>query len=64
MAWLNLLSLTRNLPLFGIYVIMFIDILRTFSKFGLVFLVFIVAFGTGFHMLLQLQVKSMIHLIV
>ena len=52
LAWLNLLGDIRQLPFLGIYVIMFFDILKTFLKFVGVFLVFIVAFGLGFHTLL------------
>lgn len=56
LAWLNLLGDVRQLPFLGIYVIMFFDILKTFLKFAIVFLIFIVAFGLGFHVLLIDQV--------
>ena len=52
LAWLNLLGDIRQLPFLGIYVIMFFDILKTFLKFVGVFVVFIIAFGLGFHLLL------------
>lgn len=52
LAWLNLLGDIRQLPFLGIYVIMFFDIFKTFLKFVVVFLVFIVAFSLGFHTLL------------
>ena len=52
LAWLNLLGDVRQLPFLGIYVIMFFDILKTFLRFGIVFIIFIVAFGLGFHLLL------------
>ena len=52
LAWLNLLGDVRQLPFLGIYVIMFFDILKTFMRFAVVFLIFIVAFGLGFHLLL------------
>lgn len=52
LAWLNLLGDIRQLPYLGIYVIMFFDILKTFLRFSVVFLVFVVAFGLGFHLLL------------
>jgi hypothetical protein len=55
LAWLNLLSAIRQLPHLGIYVIMFFDILKTFFKFAVVFIVFIIAFGLGFHILLSNQ---------
>jgi hypothetical protein len=38
---------------------MFYDILKTFFRFAIVFIVFIVAFGLGFHILLQNQVEIM-----
>ena len=57
LAWLNLLGDVRQLPFLGIYVIMFFDILKTFMQFGLVFVIFIVAFGLGFHLLLIDQVN-------
>ena len=56
LAWLNLLGDVRQLPFLGIYVIMFFDILKTFLKFVGVFLIFIIAFGLGFHVLLIDQV--------
>ena len=56
MAWLNLLGDIRQLPFLGIYVIMFFDILKTFLKFVIVFLVFLVAFALGFHTLLLTRV--------
>lgn len=52
LAWLNLLGDVRHMPYLGIYVIMFFDILKTFLRFAIVFLIFIVAFGLGFHLLL------------
>jgi hypothetical protein len=59
LAWLNLLGTVRQLPIIGIYVIMFYDILKTFFRFAIFFIVFIVAFGLGFHILLQNQVEIM-----
>ena len=32
MSWLNLLSNVRKLPFLGIYVVMFTDVLQTFSR--------------------------------
>ncbi len=52
LAWLNLLGDIRQMPFLGIYVIMFFDIFKTFLRFVGVFLVFIIAFGLGFHALL------------
>lgn len=44
-TWLNLLSLLRNVPFFGIYVVMFIDVSYTFMKVSVVVLLFIFAFS-------------------
>jgi transient receptor potential cation channel subfamily A protein 1 len=55
LAWLNLLGDVRELPFLGIYVIMFFDILKTFLRFGIIFFIFIIAFGLGFHLLLVNQ---------
>ena len=40
------------MPFLGIYIIMFFDIFKTFLRFAIVFVIFIVAFGLGFHLLL------------
>jgi hypothetical protein len=58
LAYLNLLGDIRQFPFLGIYVIMFFDILKTFLKFAIVFFVFIVAFGLGFHHLIGVRVVS------
>ena len=60
LAWLNLLGDIRQLPYLGIYVIMFFDILKTFLRFVIVFTVFIVAFGLGFHALLVTKSVSVV----
>ncbi|CAD6192793.1 unnamed protein product [Caenorhabditis auriculariae] len=52
-AWMNLLLMIRKLPRFGIYVVMFFDIVRTFSRFFIIFLLFIVAFSTSFYVIMQ-----------
>ena len=56
LSWLSLVLFMRKFPKLGIYVVMFTDILKTFAQFFLVFCLFIVAFGLGFHMLLFEQV--------
>ncbi len=56
LAWLNLLGDFRHLPSLGIYIIMFFDVLKTFMNISLIFLIFIVAFGLGFHLLCMNQV--------
>lgn len=50
--------MVRKFPQLGIYVVMFTDILRTFSKFFVVFFLFIVAFALAFFMLFQNQVRA------
>ncbi|XP_023331663.1 transient receptor potential cation channel subfamily A member 1 homolog isoform X2 [Eurytemora carolleeae] len=54
-AWLNLLTYMRQLPVIGSYIIIFHDVLRTFMSFILVFLIFVIAFALGFHMLFEYQ---------
>uniref|UniRef100_A0A1I7XEA2 Ion_trans domain-containing protein n=1 Tax=Heterorhabditis bacteriophora TaxID=37862 RepID=A0A1I7XEA2_HETBA len=56
MAWMNLLLLIRKLPRFGIYVVMFFDILRTFSRFFIIFVLFILAFSIAFYVIMQNRV--------
>ena len=41
----------KKLPLFGVYVVMFIQIVYTFIRFMFLALLFIVAFGLAFYML-------------
>ncbi|KAI0226875.1 hypothetical protein LSAT2_022672 [Lamellibrachia satsuma] len=55
LAWMDLVLFIRKLPRFGIYVVMFTDILRTFTQFFPVFFLFIVAFGLAFFVLMQNQ---------
>ncbi len=55
LAYLNLLGDMRQFPFLGIYVIMFFDILKTFLKFVVIFFIFIVAFGLGFHHLMGIN---------
>jgi len=55
LSWINLVLFIQKFPKFGIYVVMFADILVTFFNFFLVFFLFIVAFGMGFYTLLQNQ---------
>nr|KAG5711030.1 hypothetical protein BaRGS_013764 [Batillaria attramentaria] len=56
LAWLNLLLFIQKFPRFGIYVVMFTNVLSTFVQFFFVFLLFVVAFGLAFYTLLQQQV--------
>ncbi|KXJ26138.1 Transient receptor potential cation channel subfamily A member 1-like [Exaiptasia diaphana] len=54
-AWMCLLLFIRKFPKLGIYVVMFTDILYTFVKFSLIFVLFIVAFALSFYTLLADQ---------
>ena len=53
LTWLALVLFIQKFPRFGIFVVMLTDILRTFSRFFLVFFLFIIGFALAFHMLLQ-----------
>ncbi|XP_070195077.1 transient receptor potential cation channel subfamily A member 1-like isoform X2 [Littorina saxatilis] len=53
MAWFNLLVILQRFDFFGIYVVMFLEILRTLLQALCVFSILIVAFGLSFHMLLS-----------
>ena len=53
LSWMDLLLYIRKIPYLGIYVVMFNDVLRTFVKFSIVFLLFILSFALTFHTLLQ-----------
>ena len=52
-AWINLLLFIRKFPTLGIYVVMFLDVTKTFFKFSVTFILFIVAFALGFYTLLE-----------
>ena len=57
-SWLHLSSYLTQLPIeLGIFVVMFWDIFKTIAKLGLLLLIFIIAFGLGFHIMLSEQVK-------
>ncbi len=53
LTWFALVLFIQKFPRFGIFVVMLTDILRTFSRFFLVFFLFIIGFALAFHMLLQ-----------
>lgn len=53
LAWFALVLFMKKFPRFGIFVVMFTDILRTFARFFLIFFLFIIGFAISFHMLLQ-----------
>ena len=51
LSWLDLVLFMKKLPLFGVYVVMYIQIIYTFLRFMFLALLFIVAFGLSFYML-------------
>lgn len=53
LTWFALVLFIQKFPTFGIFVVMLTEILRTFSRFFLVFFLFIIGFALAFHMLLQ-----------
>ncbi|XP_052810784.1 transient receptor potential cation channel subfamily A member 1 homolog isoform X1 [Mya arenaria] len=55
LCWIGLVMFIQKFPKIGIYVVMFNSILRTFFEFFIVFLLFIIAFGFGFFVLIQNQ---------
>ena len=57
-SWLNLSSYLTQLPIeLGIFIVMFLEIFKTVAKLGLLLLIFIIAFGLGFHIMLSEQVQ-------
>jgi hypothetical protein len=57
-SWINLLLFIRKLPVFGIYVVMFTTILRSFMLFFPILMLFIIAFAISFYCLLANQVSA------
>ena len=57
-AWLNFILFLKRVPLLGIYVLMFNSIFYTFAKFAVIVLLFVVAFGLAFYMILYKAVSS------
>nr|CAB3267273.1 transient receptor potential cation channel subfamily A member 1 homolog [Phallusia mammillata] len=55
LSWMVLIMFIQNVPTFGIYVLMFTEVLQTFTKFFFVFVLFILGFAFSFHCLLQNQ---------
>ncbi|CAI9718034.1 transient receptor potential cation channel subfamily A member 1 homolog [Octopus vulgaris] len=58
LAWIDLVLYVQKVPRFGIYVVMFTDILYTFIQFAVVFSLFIVAFAFGFFALLRQRINN------
>ncbi|XP_030850003.1 transient receptor potential cation channel subfamily A member 1 homolog [Strongylocentrotus purpuratus] len=55
LAWINFIMFLRRFSFLGLYVLMFMDILRSFLKFILVLFCFLMAFALAFYMLLVNQ---------
>ncbi|KAL8612705.1 hypothetical protein ACOMHN_025356 [Nucella lapillus] len=53
LAWFNLLVMLQRFDFFGIYVVMFLEILRTLLHALCVFSILIIAFGLAFYILLH-----------
>lgn len=53
LCWINLVLFIQKFPRFGIYVVMFKDILKTFFQFFIVFALFIIAFALAFYALFK-----------
>lgn len=56
LAWINLLLFVQKVLFVGIYVRMFIEIIKKLGKLFLVFTPFIIAFTFSFHLLLGNQI--------
>nr|XP_018668223.2 transient receptor potential cation channel subfamily A member 1 homolog isoform X2 [Ciona intestinalis] len=55
LSWMGLLLFIQKIPRLGIFVVMFTDILKTFTQFFLVFVFFIFGFALSFTILLGNQ---------
>ena len=53
MAWINLLLYIRELKVLGKYIIILNDIIYTFLKFVVIFIIFVLSFAFGFQVLLK-----------
>ncbi|XP_077989290.1 transient receptor potential cation channel subfamily A member 1-like [Glandiceps talaboti] len=54
-AWLDLIIFIRKLAYVGIYVVMFIDVFKTFCRFSIILTLFLMAFALSFYALLMNQ---------
>ncbi|XP_066929827.1 transient receptor potential cation channel subfamily A member 1 homolog isoform X2 [Clytia hemisphaerica] len=52
LAWIDLLLFIQKFPSLGIYVVMFTDVTKTFLKFSITFILFVLAFGFSFFFLI------------
>lgn len=53
LAWFNFVLFIRKVPVFGIYIVMFLYVFKTFFKFFVVFIFFIATFAFAFFVLLR-----------
>uniref|UniRef100_A0A7M5X847 Ion transport domain-containing protein n=2 Tax=Clytia hemisphaerica TaxID=252671 RepID=A0A7M5X847_9CNID len=53
LSWLNFVLFMRKVPVFGIYIVMFLYVFKTFFKFFVVFIFFIATFAFAFFILLR-----------
>ena len=51
LAWLDLVLFLKQFPHTGVYVVMFVNILRTFLKVILLSILFVISFGITFYMI-------------
>ncbi|XP_022093376.1 transient receptor potential cation channel subfamily A member 1-like [Acanthaster planci] len=58
LAWFNLLLYLQRFDIFGIYVVMFLEILRTLVQVLFVFSILFIAFGLAFFMLLSQEASK------
>lgn len=58
LSWLNMLLMFQRLYIFGIYVVMFVQILRTISKVLVLFFILFIGFGLVFYVCLNYPVNS------
>jgi len=56
LSWMVLLLYIRKLPKFGIFVVMFTDVLKTFAKFSLFLFLLLLGFALTYSILLGNQV--------
>lgn len=60
LSWLNLLLMFQRLYIFGIYVVMFVQILKTITKVLVLFFILFIGFGLVFYICLNYPVNSFI----
>ncbi|XP_028414471.1 transient receptor potential cation channel subfamily A member 1 homolog isoform X2 [Dendronephthya gigantea] len=53
LAWIVLVLFVRKFPMFGIYIVMFEDIIFTFLRFSIILGLFTIAFGLAFYTMLH-----------